>query len=227
MTHTTGRRPSGNVGTWLALALAVAGCASHRGERTVAAGPPPRAVRAGGCTAGDTVLVGYGSERRCAVPGAVSSLDVGAARARGLPTLGEVLRGRVPGLDVYTDANGLVSLRVRGSTTFMGNSEPLLVLDGMPVQGHVGAALAAIPPQDVARVDVLRDATAAVYGSRGAKGVVLITTRKRLALVRARRRPDHVEPCFIKARGLRVLMRLVGWGRPAPTGSVLGRAPKP
>lgn len=170
-------RAAGAVAVVLTCGLA-AGCASPRGvppAGTMAGGPRP--TRCGGPD--DSVQVGYGTQRRCDVTSAVGSSDRTAWEGEHVATLGDLLRSRIPGLEVQTGANGTLTLRVRGATSVLGSSEPLLVIDGMPVAGAVGAALAALAPRDVARVDVLKDASAAIYGSHGANGVVLITTRRR------------------------------------------------
>ena len=93
----------------------------------------------------------------------------------------ELLQGRVPGLTVLRLANGDYSLRIRGTASFLGNDEPLVVIDGMPVRmGGASRALTSLDPRDVARIDVLKDAGAtAIYGMQGGNGVVVITTRKR------------------------------------------------
>lgn len=92
----------------------------------------------------------------------------------------ELLMGRVPGLTVMRTPNGGYSMRIRGRSSFYGNDEPLLVIDGMPIrQGGASNALMSLDPSDVARVDVLKDAGAtAAYGVQGGNGVVLITTRR-------------------------------------------------
>ena len=92
----------------------------------------------------------------------------------------ELLMGRVPGLTVLRTPNGGYSLRIRGRSSFYGNDEPLIVIDGMPIrQGGASNALMSRDPGDVARVDVLKDAGAtAAYGVQGGNGVVLITTRR-------------------------------------------------
>jgi TonB-dependent SusC/RagA subfamily outer membrane receptor len=143
---------------------------------TAAAGREAREARC----AEDSVRVGYGAQRRCEMTSAVGSVAFDARSAQTAGTLAEALRARVPGLEVTMGRNGVLSLRVRGSPSGMGGGEPLLVLDGMPVDAGIGGALATIEPRDVARVDVLKDAgAAAVYGSRAANGVVVITTRRR------------------------------------------------
>jgi TonB-dependent SusC/RagA subfamily outer membrane receptor len=94
----------------------------------------------------------------------------------------ELLRG-VAGLEVTPLPNGSYRLRIRGQRSIRGNpgdDDPLLVLDGIPVSsGSTSSALAAIAPRDVARIEVLKDAAAtSAYGSRGANGVIVITTRR-------------------------------------------------
>lgn len=93
----------------------------------------------------------------------------------------EYLNGRVPGLQVFRDESGNYSIRIRGSQKFgQGGEEPLLVLDGFPVQpGSVSTVLAGLNPQEIARVEVLKDASStAMYGSRGANGVLVIKTKR-------------------------------------------------
>ncbi len=92
----------------------------------------------------------------------------------------QMIAGRVPGLELISTPGGY-TFRIRGPSTFIGNSEPLLVIDGMPVRaGSMSDALAMLVPQDIARIDVLKDAgAAAIYGLRGANGVIVITTRRK------------------------------------------------
>ena len=86
---------------------------------------------------------------------------------------------RVPGLTVIHLSNGDISLRIRGTRSLQGDNEPLLVIDGVPAQGAIGASLAGLAPHDIARIDVLKDAgSTAIYGIRGANGVILITTKR-------------------------------------------------
>jgi TonB-dependent SusC/RagA subfamily outer membrane receptor len=92
----------------------------------------------------------------------------------------QMIAGRVPGLEVISTPGGY-TFRIRGPSTFIGNSEPLLVIDGMPVRaGSMSDALAMLVPQDIARIEVLKDAGAAgIYGLRGANGVIVITTKRK------------------------------------------------
>lgn len=114
--------------------------------------------------------------------GAVTSIVPTEADAR-VSRVEDLLRGRVPGLTILPLANGTYTLRIRGAHSLRGSAadeEPLLVIDGMPTaQGSLGTTLAGLAPRDVARIDVLRDVAATgAYGSRGANGVIIITTKR-------------------------------------------------
>ena len=113
--------------------------------------------------------------------GAVSTVSAAEFERSRSSSIEEVLAGRVPGLQVVRASNGDVKLRIRNAVSFLGNDEPLLVIDGMLVHsGRASGALRGLNPRDVARVEVLRDAgSTAFYGVRGANGVVLITTKLR------------------------------------------------
>jgi TonB-dependent starch-binding outer membrane protein SusC len=113
--------------------------------------------------------------------GAVSSLTPTEADAR-VGRVEELLR-RIPGVQVRQQPDGNYELHIRGTHTIMGsaaNAEPLLVIDDLPVaHGSLSTALAGLAPRDVARIDVLKDASAtSLYGSRGANGVILIKTKR-------------------------------------------------
>ena len=129
---------------------------------------------------GGTVEVGYGAQSRASPTGAVGSLEAGEMTARSTH-VEELFQGRLAGVDVTRRADGGYSVRVRGAGGFMGEGEPLYVVDGMPVNAiSPGAALTGIDPASVARITVLKDAgSTAIYGSRGMNGVILITTRHR------------------------------------------------
>lgn len=90
----------------------------------------------------------------------------------------EMLRGQVAGVEVRNSPSGLI-IRIRGANSVYANSDPLFVIDGLPIQLGVDGALTGINPQDVASIRVLKSASeTALYGSRGANGVVLITTKR-------------------------------------------------
>jgi TonB-dependent SusC/RagA subfamily outer membrane receptor len=88
------------------------------------------------------------------------------------------LQGHVAGVIITQNAEGGISVRIRGQTTINGNTEPLFVIDGLPIQAGPGGALVGINPHDIASIEVLKDAASlAFYGVRGANGVILIKTK--------------------------------------------------
>jgi TonB-dependent starch-binding outer membrane protein SusC len=131
---------------------------------------------------GDSVQVGYGTQSRRNVVGAISSIDGDTARRNGgtMTSMFDMLEGRVAGLEVRRLSGGTMTLRIRGSRSLLAGGEPLLVVDGIPVEGAAGSVLADMDPRDVQRIEVLKDAgSLAAYGSRGANGVLLVTMKKR------------------------------------------------
>lgn len=136
------------------LPLAV-GCASARR----AVGPPAAAV-----ASADTPWRG-------------ASADSASWRGQPVARIEEVFAGRFPGVDVFAVPGGL-SVRIRGATSFRGLAEPLFVVDGLPLTPGSGG-LVGINPNDVARIEVLRNAgELAEYGVRGGNGVIRITTKR-------------------------------------------------
>ncbi|MBC3538983.1 TonB-dependent receptor [Rufibacter sp. H-1] len=124
----------------------------------------------------EVVVVGYGTQNRREITGSVSSVNMEETRSLPVPDAGQALQGRAAGVQVVgSGAPGSnVTIRVRGTGT-IGNSDPLIVIDGVPTD----LPLNAINPDDIATMDILKDASAtAIYGSRGANGVVQITTRR-------------------------------------------------
>jgi TonB-dependent SusC/RagA subfamily outer membrane receptor len=87
----------------------------------------------------------------------------------------ELLQGRLPGVLVRTGPGGTPYIQIRGQTSVMTDSEALIVVDGLE---STASALLSMNPKDVARVEVLKDGSAAIYGMRAANGVLLITTRR-------------------------------------------------
>jgi TonB-dependent SusC/RagA subfamily outer membrane receptor len=91
----------------------------------------------------------------------------------------ELLEGRFAGVQVFRRPDGGIAVRIRGTTSVYGDAEPLFVVDGMPVNAGPGGALNGINPNDIVRIEVLKDiGSTSAYGMRGANGVVLITTRR-------------------------------------------------
>ena len=126
----------------------------------------------------EEVRVGYGSQDRADVTGAVATVraeDVG----REVTSIEDLLQG-LPGVTIRRLGNGGISLRIRGSSSLSSDGEPLYVINGVPVHAAPGQALMGLSARDITRIDVLKDAGAtAIYGSRGANGVVLIFTVRR------------------------------------------------
>ena len=126
----------------------------------------------------EVVVVGYGTQVRRDVTGSVAS--VGGDVVHEVPKVNaiEAIKGRVPGVDIVTTGNKPgdgVRVRLRGERSLKASNDPLYVLDGIPMAGGIGD----LNPRDIESIEVLKDASAtAIYGSRGANGVVLITTRK-------------------------------------------------
>jgi TonB-dependent SusC/RagA subfamily outer membrane receptor len=88
------------------------------------------------------------------------------------------LQARVPGVMITRTPDGGISVRIRGATTINGSTEPLFVIDGLPIQPGPGGSLVGINPHDIASIEVLKDAASlAFYGVRGANGVILIKTK--------------------------------------------------
>jgi TonB-linked SusC/RagA family outer membrane protein len=125
----------------------------------------------------EVVVVGYGVQRKADLTGSVASADLEAFRDAPNTTIAQSLQGTVPGLNVgqVNAAGATPSIQIRGANTINGNNSVLIVLDGIIYNG----SLSSINPDDVASIDVLKDASStAVYGAQAANGVLLITTRK-------------------------------------------------
>jgi|694.fasta_scaffold01605_3 TonB-linked SusC/RagA family outer membrane protein len=124
----------------------------------------------------EAVVVGYGTKTRKDITGSISSVSTKEMDKRPLPRLENMLQGQAAGVQV-TQFSGkpgnALSIRVRGATSISAGSEPLYVLDGIPLLNAEG-----INAADIASIEVLKDASAsAIYGARAANGVVLITTK--------------------------------------------------
>lgn len=148
------------------------------------------ALQSQALTGEEVVVTGYGTQARREVTGAISSVDAEAVNELSEASLENALQGRVAGLQM-TQAGGSPTARsrilIRGINSISAGTEPLVVIDGMPVSGShqsVGGMdqninpLSLVNPSDIESIEVLKDAAAtAIYGSRGSNGVILITTK--------------------------------------------------
>jgi TonB-linked SusC/RagA family outer membrane protein len=126
----------------------------------------------------DVVVVGYGTQRKRDLTGSVASVTAEQVAEVPIARADQILQGRVSGVQVTqtnAEPGGNVSIRIRGTNSINTGNEPLFVVDGFPGAGDLNS----INPSDIESVEILKDASAtAIYGSRGANGVVLITTKK-------------------------------------------------
>ena len=165
----------------------------------VAIGDAPLNVSMKDATSNDlneVVVVGYGSVRKRDLTGSVASVTSKEFNTGQINSPEQLLQGKVPGLQITNSSGqpgGLTIVRIRGNNSIRTGNNPLYVVDGIPLDGRtarpgfsatVGTSPPADPltfinPNEIAQVDILKDASAsAIYGSRGANGVVLITTKK-------------------------------------------------
>ena len=125
----------------------------------------------------DVVVVGYGTQKKKDVTGSVATVNLEMMKNSPNTNMAQFLQGTVPGLNVgvSTVAGGTPSISIRGQVTLGGNRSVLIILDGIQYSG----SLSSINPDDIASIDVLKDASStAVYGAQGANGVILITSRR-------------------------------------------------
>jgi TonB-dependent starch-binding outer membrane protein SusC len=146
---------------------------------------------------GAVVVTGYGSQRKEAVTGSVATINADEANVGVVANPTQLLSARAPGVNVTLNSGepgAGAQIRIRGGTSISASNDPLYVIDGVPLQNNESEArgygiggspalgrnpLNAINPSDIASMTVLKDAAAtAIYGSRGANGVVLIETKK-------------------------------------------------
>lgn len=140
----------------------------------------------------EVVIIGYGSVKKSDLTGSVASIKSEDLNATSISSIDQGIQGKAAGV-VVTQNSGQpgsgTSIRIRGTTSIMGSNEPLYVIDGMPITNEglsTGAVkgpnlnpLASINPNDIESIEVLKDASAtAIYGARGAAGVILVTTKR-------------------------------------------------
>ncbi len=141
----------------------------------------------------ELVVVGYGTVKKSDLTGSVSTIKGDAIKEMPVTSVDQAIQSRAPGVQVTQSSaapGGGISIRVRGANSINSGSEPLYVIDGFPMYPDNGAigtggnrqssnAMATINPNEIESIEILKDASAtSIYGSRGANGVVLITTRR-------------------------------------------------
>ena len=126
----------------------------------------------------EVVVIGYGTARRSDVTGSVSSVKGSELRAVQTGNISSALQGRVAGVEMSQTSSqpgASMQIRIRGTRSLNADNDPLIVLDGIPFAGSISD----INPNDIKSMDILKDASStAIYGSRGANGVLMITTNK-------------------------------------------------
>jgi TonB-linked SusC/RagA family outer membrane protein len=133
----------------------------------------------------EVVVVGYGTAKRGDLTGAVSTVTSAAVQQSVATTIDQVLQGRAAGVQIQSNSGtpgGSSSVRIRGISSITGSNEPIYVIDGVIIDGNSGSLnsnpLAGINPSDIVSMDILKDASAtAIYGSRAANGVIMVTTK--------------------------------------------------
>ncbi|MCX6218018.1 TonB-dependent receptor [Spirosoma sp.] len=126
----------------------------------------------------EVVVIGYGSQKKSQTTGAISSVTPKQITEQPITNIGQAMQGRVAGVDVAQSGSrpgSVPTIRVRGRRSFNAGNDPLYVVDGIPLsEGYED-----INPNDVGSMEILKDATAtAIYGARGANGVILVTTKR-------------------------------------------------
>ena len=129
-------------------------------------------------TMNEVVVIGYGNQRKEAVTGSVASMSGEKLREVPSANVTDALQGRLPGVEMASTSSqpgAAMQIRIRGTRSLTASNDPLIVLDGIPFAGSISD----IDPNIVKSIDILKDASAtAIYGSRGANGVILVTTFK-------------------------------------------------
>jgi TonB-linked SusC/RagA family outer membrane protein len=127
---------------------------------------------------GEVVVIGYGTQRKKDVTGSTVSVRGETLNEIKAPNVLNLLQGRAAGVDIVNNGNNIGTggqIRIRGNRSISGNNDPLIVVDGMAYGGSLNDIVA----ENIASLDVLKDASAtAIYGSRGSNGVIIITTKR-------------------------------------------------
>jgi TonB-linked SusC/RagA family outer membrane protein len=137
-------------------------------------------------TLNSVVVVGYGTMKRKDLTGSVSSVSSEAIKQSISTSVEQVLQGRAAGVQIQQNSGApgaSSSIRIRGISSLSGSNEPIFVIDGVIIDGYSGSSnsnpLSSINPSDIVSIDILKDASAtAIYGSRAAGGVIMVTTKR-------------------------------------------------
>lgn len=133
----------------------------------------------------EVVVIGYGTQRREAVTGSVASMQGDIVREVASTNISSALQGRIAGVEMTQTSSkpgSEMQIRIRGTRSLSADNAPLIVLDGIPFPGSIND----IDPNSIRSIDILKDASAtAIYGSRGANGVILISTNRGTASQKA------------------------------------------
>ena len=129
---------------------------------------------------GEVVVVGYGTQRKSDITGSIASVNERSLRDVPVTSLSQALQGKAAGIDIQKDggdskpgANPVI--RIRGVRSLSGGNSPLFIVDGIPFNGNISD----LNPDDVVSIEILKDASStAIYGSRGANGVILVSTKR-------------------------------------------------
>lgn len=126
----------------------------------------------------EVVVIGYGTSKKSDLTGSVGSVKMEEVNSVGITSVDRALQGQVAGVSVNNKTGQpgeSMMIRIRGGNSISGGNEPLYVIDGLPIEGMSPT----INPEDIVSMEILKDASStAIYGSRGANGVVLITTKR-------------------------------------------------
>ncbi|MBA3341608.1 MAG: SusC/RagA family TonB-linked outer membrane protein [Gemmatimonadaceae bacterium] len=144
----------------------------------------------------EVVTTGYGTQRRLAITGSIATIDADAANVGVVTNVDQMIQGRAPGVHMTQNSGepgGGAQIRIRGGTSISASNDPLYVIDGVPINNIAtqpsGLGVGGEPPlprnpmnmlnpSDIASISVLKDAAAAIYGTRGSNGVIVIETKK-------------------------------------------------
>lgn len=142
----------------IVLVLILSGCAGSRNATTV--------------SGNETVYDGYSHTPKESNTNSIATVKNGEKSKRNYETIYDMLIGEVAGVRVDMTGNNSANIYIRGKNSINGSSQPLFIVDGSEVSD-----ISYLNPNDVDRIDVLKDASASIYGVRGANGVIIITTK--------------------------------------------------